>query len=157
MKLSLFKKESTMTTLNIGDAGHITSHQKIKRIRITGYWKFKPFSPCEDEFTEKVLSELIEKDIADGIRRREERIEPCSKKEAQLVGTNSNFFDVNDVELDPSYPPVDVEFYKEQHRHRLEIMQQHGEMGVYGRIKLPVEQHPRFFDSKGNLLPEFEA
>lgn len=144
-----------MTTLNIGDAGLISFGKKDKRIRITGYWKFKPFAPCEDEATEKMLSELIEQEIADGVRQREERIVPCTQEEAQLVGTNSSFFDVDDVKIDPSAPSVDAAFYEEQHRHKLEVMEQHGEMALYGRIKLPVKNYPRFFDSEGALMSAF--
>jgi hypothetical protein len=146
-----------VTTLNIGDAGTITFKGKPKRIRVTGYWKFKRLSECEDALTRKLLAEIVEREIADGVRKREERIEPCLKEEAQLVGTNSSFFDVNDVELDSSAPPVNSARYEDEHRHKLEIMLEHGEFALYGRIKLPIEDYPRFFDSEGRLLPEFDA
>jgi hypothetical protein len=143
-----------MTTLNIGDCGLVTQHDKTKRIRVTGFWKFKPFSPCKDEFTSKILSKLIEKDIAEGVIQRTERIEPCSQEEAQIISTNSGFFNAIHVKLDTTVEPLDANAYQEEHDHILALMKKDGEMGLYGRIKLPVDQYPNLFDSKGKLLPQ---
>jgi hypothetical protein len=143
-----------VTTLNIGDGGLVTQHHKTKRIRVKGFWKFKPFSPCKDEITSKILNEIIEKEISDGLRQREERIVPCTQEEAQLVGTNHKFFDVKDVELDASAPQVNVESYEKEHNHQLAVMKRDGEMGLYGHIKLPVTEYSRFFDCEGKLRRE---
>ena len=146
-----------MTTLNIGDLGHLKMQANTKRIRVTGYWKFKPFSPMEDTFTRDILQRITDKEIATGLRVKEARIEPCGQNEAHLIGTNHSFFDIQEVELTTPNKPIDVDFYKDEQGHRLSVMEQEGEMGLYGRIKLPVSNYPRFFDDKGELLPKFNS
>jgi hypothetical protein len=144
-----------VTTLNIGDSGIVIINNKTKRIRVTGFWKFKPYSRCEDDLTTKLLTKLIEEDIANGVLQRSERIIPCSQEDAQLVSTNSSFFDVVNVEIDKSSPLMDVKFYEEEHKHMLDVMNKDGEMGLYGRIKLPVVEYPRLFDTNGKLHPQY--
>jgi hypothetical protein len=144
-----------MTRLNVGDLAHVKTQRNTKRIRVTGYWKFKRFSHIYDEFTRDILKRIIDNEIATGLRVKEERIEPCGQSEAHLIGTNHSFFDVKDVELTTPNEPIDAEFYQNEHAHKLSLMEQDGEMGLYGRIKLPVSNYPRFFDKSGELLAEY--
>jgi hypothetical protein len=146
-----------VTTLNIGDIAHVKTPKNTKQIRVTGYWRFKPFSPIEDEFIRNTLQTLINEDLAKGLCIKEERIEPCEQCQAQLVGTSDGFCDVKDVELITLAGPIDAVFHKEEHAHKLSVMKEYGETGLYGRIKLPITEFPRFFDKSGVLLPEFNV
>ena len=140
-----------LTSFNIGDSATVVKNNKTKTIHITGFWKFEPFSESGDEFANKIINNLIEDDISNGSRKREERIIPCLQEEAQLISTNHSFYDVLDIKKSTLEPLLNADFHKGEHEHHLAMMKEHGEMCVYGRIKLPVDDYPRFFNSKGKL------
>lgn len=127
---------------------------KCETVRVTGFWRFAPFSPCGDDFTDELLSQLNELDISSGVKEREERIEPCNKSEAQLISSPNGFHDIADIIDAVDTNPISSDALKIQHEHKIETVQSKGEYCVYGRIKLPVKLFPRYFDNNGQLIKD---